>query len=163
MSDNKETTLWTKSRCHGSEDFHATARQLLFLSYFNRLIKLFSQGAPVSVGETKVCCCSHTGQHDNEIWGKAQQKSPLLDTCRVFHGPWQRKGTSMDCDLGALRVPLRGDPLVALVVSVPVPVWFHLLPGVEPPTSFLAGLPCASSPEVLAALHYSRVSRNPSS
>lgn len=67
MSGNRETTLWTRSRCHGSEDFHATEWQLLFLSYYNRLIKLFSQEAPVSVGETEVCCCSHTGQHDNEV------------------------------------------------------------------------------------------------
>lgn len=91
MSGNRETTLWTRSRCHGCEDFHATEWQLLSLSYYNRLIKLFSHRAPVFVGETKVCCCSGTGQCDNEVWRKTQQKSPFLVVCRVFHGPWQRK------------------------------------------------------------------------
>lgn len=93
MSGNRGTTLWTRSRCHGSEDF-VRLNGSFFFSHYNRLIKFFSQGAPVCVGKTKVCCCSHTGQHDNEVWGKIQQKSPFLDVCRVFRGRWERKGTA---------------------------------------------------------------------
>lgn len=135
MSGNRETTLRTRSRCHGSEDFRATEWQL-FLSYYNRLIKFFSQGAPVCVGKTKVCCCSHTGQYDNEVWGKTQQKITIFRCMQGVSRPLAKEGYSTDCDLGAFRVPHRDDPLVALVVSVPV--WLHLLPGAEPLEIFLA-------------------------
>lgn len=68
--------------------------------------------------------------------GKLSKKSPFLDVCRVFHGPWQRKGTAQIVIWGLSEPPPRDDPLVALVVSVPV--WFHLLPGAEPLEIFLA-------------------------
>lgn len=53
--------------------------------------------------------------------GKLSKKSPFLDVCRVFHGPWQRKGTA--------RIVIWG-------LSEPPPemtLWWHWV-GVKAPS-----------------------------